>query len=275
VTWRLFTPDGEPLPRERCPMAMALKENRPVRGVEALAERPDGTRRPFLPFPTPLRDLSGRLVGAVNMLVDIGERKDAEHQQKLLLEELNHRVKNNMQMLHALLRGAQRETDDAEAKAVLADAGQRVGAMAAAQQVLYETANPTHFSAANFMRILCRNAEQTFARRVTVTLDTIDLSLPNDAAMPLALILNELIGFALKRAAGGRIPVAVSLTRRDGLLSLCVADDRLAILPDCEQSRASGLGLVRGLATQLGGAFRIESGDRTHAIVEFPAPRGQ
>jgi two-component sensor histidine kinase len=58
-------------------------------------------------------------------------------------------------------------------------------------------------------------------------------------------------------------------------LCLCVADDCPAILPDSEQPRASGLGLVRGLATQLGGAVRIESGDRTHAIVEFPAPRGQ
>jgi diguanylate cyclase (GGDEF)-like protein/PAS domain S-box-containing protein len=56
-------------------MAVALKENRPVRGIEAVAERPDGTRVPFLPFPTPLHDASGTLVGAVNMLVDISERK--------------------------------------------------------------------------------------------------------------------------------------------------------------------------------------------------------
>jgi PAS domain S-box-containing protein len=78
VTWRLYTPDGTPLPHECCPMAIALKENRPVRGAEAILERPDGTRIPFLPYPTPLRDASGALVGAVNMLVDIGERKVAE-----------------------------------------------------------------------------------------------------------------------------------------------------------------------------------------------------
>jgi PAS domain S-box-containing protein len=78
VTWRLFAPDGTPLPHECCPMAVALKENRAVRGVEAIAERPDGTRVPFLPFPTPLRDAAGRLIGAVNLLVDISERKAAE-----------------------------------------------------------------------------------------------------------------------------------------------------------------------------------------------------
>lgn len=48
-------------------MAVALKEGRPVRGVEAIAERPDGTRVPFIPFPTPLFDASGRVTGAINM----------------------------------------------------------------------------------------------------------------------------------------------------------------------------------------------------------------
>ena len=69
VTWRLYQPDGTPLPHDQCPMAIALKENRPVGGVGALAERPDGTRISFMPFPTPLRDASGALVGGVNMLL--------------------------------------------------------------------------------------------------------------------------------------------------------------------------------------------------------------
>lgn len=72
--WRLFLPDGTPLPHEQCPMAVALKENRPIRGARAVAERADGTRVTFLPYPTPLRDSSGNLVGAVNMLVDITEQ---------------------------------------------------------------------------------------------------------------------------------------------------------------------------------------------------------
>jgi PAS domain S-box-containing protein len=79
VTWRLYRPDGTRLPHDQCPMAVALKENRPVRGVEAILERPDGTRIPFIPYPTPLRDAAGELVGAVNMLVDISDRKVAEN----------------------------------------------------------------------------------------------------------------------------------------------------------------------------------------------------
>jgi PAS domain S-box-containing protein len=79
VTWRLYNSDGSPLPHEQCPMAIAIKENRPVRGIEAILERPDGTRIPFAPYPTPLRDASGALVGAVNLLVDISDRKSMDN----------------------------------------------------------------------------------------------------------------------------------------------------------------------------------------------------
>lgn len=103
VTWRLLNPDGSPLPHEACPMAVALKEGRPIRGAEAIAERPDGTQRWFAPYPTPLRDPSGRLTGAINMLVDITERKEAEQRQKLLLDELNHRVKNTLASVQSVV----------------------------------------------------------------------------------------------------------------------------------------------------------------------------
>ena len=76
-SWRLYWPDGTPLPHDQCTMAVALKEQRSVRGVEAIAERPDGSRVRFEPFPTPLFDADGRLTGALNMLVDITERYEA------------------------------------------------------------------------------------------------------------------------------------------------------------------------------------------------------
>jgi len=77
-SWKLYWPDGTPLPHDECPMALALKEKRPISGMEAIAERPDGTRIPFMAYPTPLFDASGALTGAVNMLVDITERRQAE-----------------------------------------------------------------------------------------------------------------------------------------------------------------------------------------------------
>jgi len=78
VTWKLYYPDGRPMPHEETPIAIALKEMRQVRGRQAIAERPDGERRWFEPYPTPLFDATGRLSGAINMLLDITERKHAE-----------------------------------------------------------------------------------------------------------------------------------------------------------------------------------------------------
>jgi len=80
VTWKLFHPNGTPMPHSECPMAVALKECRIVRGAEAIAERPDGRRIWFTPYPTPLRDSEGKITGGINMLVDITERKRAEQQ---------------------------------------------------------------------------------------------------------------------------------------------------------------------------------------------------
>ena len=77
-SWRMYWPDGTPLPHDQCPMAVVLKEGRAVSGQEAVVERPDGTRMPFLAFPSPLRDTTGEIVGAVNMFVDITERKRNE-----------------------------------------------------------------------------------------------------------------------------------------------------------------------------------------------------
>jgi PAS domain S-box-containing protein len=77
-SWKLYWPDGAPLPHDECPMALALRQRRPIRGMEAVAERPDGTRIPFIADPTPLFDESGRLIGAVSTLVDICERKRVE-----------------------------------------------------------------------------------------------------------------------------------------------------------------------------------------------------
>jgi PAS domain S-box-containing protein len=77
-SWRLFCPDGTPMPHDACPMAIALKERRAVRGGQAIAERPDGSRVPFMAFPTPLHDASGAFVGAVNMLVDMSDHQRAE-----------------------------------------------------------------------------------------------------------------------------------------------------------------------------------------------------
>jgi PAS domain S-box-containing protein len=78
VTWRLYTNAGEFLPHDQCPMAIAINTQRPIRGVTAVAERPDGTRVNFRPWPTPILDRDGRFIGAVNVLEDVTDEVRAD-----------------------------------------------------------------------------------------------------------------------------------------------------------------------------------------------------
>ncbi|HEY6339885.1 MAG TPA: PAS domain S-box protein [Bryobacteraceae bacterium] len=84
VTWKIFLPDGAPLPHDQCPMALALKGQDVPTGIECIAERPDGTRFWFLPCPAVLRDDEGRIVGGMNLLIDITDRKVSERDTWLL-----------------------------------------------------------------------------------------------------------------------------------------------------------------------------------------------
>ena len=75
---RFYFADGRPMALDDCPTEIALKQGRVVRGQEAILERLDGTRIPIVPYPTPMRDGNGAIVGVVNMTVDISELKKAE-----------------------------------------------------------------------------------------------------------------------------------------------------------------------------------------------------
>jgi PAS domain S-box-containing protein len=78
VTWRLYTNAGEFLPHDACPMAVAINTQKPIRGVIAVAERPDGTRVTFRPYPTPIFDEDGKFAGAVNLLEDVTDEVRAD-----------------------------------------------------------------------------------------------------------------------------------------------------------------------------------------------------
>lgn len=77
-SWRIFSTEGAPVPLDACPMAITLRENRPIHDEEIIVERPDGSRRRIRPYPSPLRDESGKLVGAVNILLDVTDQRRGE-----------------------------------------------------------------------------------------------------------------------------------------------------------------------------------------------------
>jgi PAS domain S-box-containing protein len=77
-SWKIYQPDGTPLPLDECPMAVTLREGRAVHGQEIIIERPDGTKRHVLPHPEPMKNAEGAVVGAINMLMDMSEIHEAE-----------------------------------------------------------------------------------------------------------------------------------------------------------------------------------------------------
>lgn len=204
VTWKLYWPDGSPLPHNECPMAVALRENRPVRGAEAVAERPDGRRVPFIPYPTPLRDARGRLVGAINMLMDISERKQAENAQKVLIDELNHRVKNTLATVQSLASQTARHA--ADLKEFLPTFTGRLLALARAHDLL-TTRNWQDVPLENLVHDIIAPVS---ARRIMTGGPHVNLNART--ALSVTMVLNELLTNATKYGALSTLHGFVSLT---------------------------------------------------------------
>lgn len=210
-SWKLYWPDGTPLPHDQCPMALALKENRAIRGVEAIAERPDGKRVPFIPYPTPLHDETGLLVGAINMLVDITERKKSEEQQALLIRELHHRVKNTLATVQAIMSSTARTSTSIE-DFQHAFVG-RISALARTHLLLTENLRQT----ASFEDLL-RNELEAYddGSKDRIRLKGPAIELTSEIAVPLGMAIHELTTNAAKHGAlsliGGTVEVSWSVS---------------------------------------------------------------
>src|SRR5476651_1856918 len=209
-SWKLFWPDGTPLPHDQCPMAVALKEDRAVRGMEAACERPDGTRVPFIPYPTPLHDESGKLIGAVNMLVDITERKRTEEQQALLVRELHHRVKNTLATVQAIMGSTARTAETIEDfKTALIG---RIAALAKTHRLLTDEEHAVAFAD------VLHNELDAFddGSDGRITLSGPEIYLSSQLAVSLGMAVHELTTNAAKYGAlsvvGGKVDVTWSVT---------------------------------------------------------------
>jgi PAS domain S-box-containing protein len=212
VTWKLFTPDGMPLRHEDCPMAIALKENRPVRNVEAIAERPDGSRICFMPYPTPLRDEAGQLLGAVNMLVDITTRKQAEERMMLLTGEVDHRSNNLLAVIQAMLRLTKADSAE-EFQAAFQG---RLSALANVQRLF----SVSRWTGASIRTIIHEELRPYGSTRVNMT--GTDVRLPASLAQAIAVAVHELATNAAKYGSlsgpSGKIDISWQIDESDNLL---------------------------------------------------------
>ncbi|MCK3854103.1 PAS domain S-box protein [Pseudomonas sp. W2Jun17] len=259
VTWKLFNTDGSFLPHDQCPMAVALKENRAIRGVEAVAERPDGTRVSFTPYPTPLHDADGNLIGAINMLVDITERKQAEDRQKNLIDELNHRVKNTLATVQSLASQTARNAQDAK------DGYTRFEARLLALSRAHDLLTKRHWGLTPLGVLAQEVLVPVFGHdsgRVVIAGDAIEVD--TRVALNLTMTLNELAINALKYGAmstdTGTLSVSWSV-RPQPSGALLTVDWREQGGPSVSTPEREGLGsrlMKRCIERDLGGSFELD-----------------
>lgn len=257
VTWRLYRADGTPMRRDECPMAVALKENRAIAGAEAMAERPDGTMVPFLAYPAPLHDGTGKLIGAVNMLVDISERKVAENHRQLLLNELNHRVKNTLATVQSIAAQSFRRDTDNENYQWFEG---RLIALSKAHDVL----SRENWQAADLREVVEQAAApfQVSGLQRFITEGPAQPLRPKQA-LALAMALHELCTNAAKYGAltseAGHVCISWHVTHRDGGPTLQFQWKEVggpAVTPPLRKGFGSRL-LERGLGGELNADVRL------------------
>ncbi|WP_347311424.1 sensor histidine kinase [Defluviimonas sp. SAOS-178_SWC] len=220
------------------------------------------------------------------ILHDEAELEDMVHQKEVLLREVHHRVKNNLQLIASIMNMQMRRTHSSEAKSIMKGLQDRVMSLATIHRELYQTAGLSDVHSDELLSTIVRqitNLADRPDRKFTVHTDFADIRMTPDQAVPLALLVAEAITNALKYAHGpGSAPAElwITLTRRsETRAELRVGNSlaaRRAAEPDSDafvgDRQSSGLGtqLVAAFAMQLGATVeRLESDDVYELIVDF------
>jgi two-component sensor histidine kinase len=239
------------MPHDECPMAVALKDGREIRGAEAVAERPDGVRLVFTPYPTLLRDADGAVVGAVNMLVDITERKAGEERQTLLSNEVNHRANNLLSIVQAMLRLTKARTLEEYRDALEG----RIKALAHAHSLLAQS----RWEAADLQQLVAEEMGPYLGGdQPLVWMSGAAMPLEPSAAQSTAMILHELATNAAKYGAlsvRGRVLVHWQATA-DAVLIRWTEEGGPTVRPPSRSGVGSSV--IQKAAAHLGGRARFD-----------------
>jgi PAS domain S-box-containing protein len=228
---------------------------------------------------------TGEGIMVLSVILDLSERKQAEKrihdaltQKDLLLREVHHRVKNNLQVIHSLLDLQVLKLDDHDVIGVLRDSQNRIRSMSLIHQTLYQSSN---FARVDFQRFLDElipsliESYRSVVGQVNIEINAHEVKLPINEAIPCGLVINELVSNALKhgfvQARPGSIAVTV-LATEDNLVEISVSNDGHPIPPDLDFTRSATLGfqLVRLLTRQLGGTLDIQRAGPTRISLRFP-----
>ncbi|NVN11526.1 sensor histidine kinase [Nguyenibacter vanlangensis] len=233
-------------------------------------------------MPVEIRRLAAAFTKATRSLTRHEQRlARASARQDLLLKEMHHRVKNNLQIVASLLNLQGNRIRLPEAREEFAQARDRVRALATLHRYLYSDGELLSLSMEQFVTELCHQIFQAAGEdqggRITLSVDAEGLELGPDQAVPMALIVTEIVSNAIKYAFpdGRHGSVAVMLARADGRHArLSVADDGIGLAEGHRRSteQRSGLGtqLIRGFVRQLGGVMDISEENGTRYVLLFP-----
>ena len=238
--------------------------------------RQDGTVGWQLCHGRVLKDADGQLVRALGTSMDITDRKQAEADNLLLLDELNHRVKNSFATVASLLTLRAKRCESPEARQHLNEAVNQVMSIAQAYAHLYAGGQPRSLDVADYLRDLCEGLAQGMmdGERLRLSVSAKSAIMDTDRALPLGMAVNELVTNALKYAfPDGRSGVIeVDFEPTDDGWRLVVADDGVGLPGDFDQQqRGTGAKLVKSFARQAGARLKIVDGPGARFEITSPA----
>ncbi len=283
--WRADS--GEMLPLRDWPRTRAL-HGETVLGDIIDIERFDGSRGTVFNSASPVRDANGKVQGAVGVMVDITEQRRVEQslraahrelerlleQKEILFQEVQHRVKNNLQIVSSLLSLEAQRFEDSEFHKALNESRDRIRSMALMHEKFYHLDDLARIDFADYVEELAGYFFNSYIPEPSaIELESkVDVKLKMGEAMPCGLILQELLSNSVKHAfPTGKGKIRIDFHEMDGVHRLCYWDSGPGLPPSVNLKKPASLGLqlVSDLADQLQGKLEYEYNQGSQFLLTF------
>ncbi|MEA1935662.1 MAG: sensor histidine kinase, partial [Thermodesulfobacteriota bacterium] len=228
---------------------------------------------------SPIYDHKGNIIGAIESLRDITDRKQAERkvqqslkEKEVMLQEIHHRVKNNMQVISSLLNLQAGYVKDEQALELFRECQNRVRTMALIHERLYQSKDLASIDFADYIRSLAGGLLHMYSIDpdiIKLNIHAEDVFLDINKAIPCGLIINELVSNAFKHAfpegREGEISITLKEDKADNRYTLIVSDNGVSFPVDLDfrETETLGMRLVNILTEQLHGTIEIDRSDGT------------